>query len=165
MSSRPALTLPYTPLELVLEVIAGTGLVFAVGLVVFTYGSLPDTIPTHFGVGGNPDGWGPRWMVFLLPAVELTLYLTLTFMARIPHRLNYPWKITDANAPRQYRLARVFLGVMKLEIVLFFGYVKFAAIRVALGNASGLEPVFLPVFVASTVVTIAVYVGLAYRAR
>ena len=54
---------------------------------------------------------------------------------------------------------------MKTEVVLFFGYIKFTGIRVALGNAAGLEPLFLPLFVATTLATIAVYIGLAYRAR
>lgn len=165
MSSRPVLSLRYTPLELMLEFAAGAGLLWTIGLIIFTYGSLPETIPTHFDLGGEPDGWGPRWMIAVLPAVELVLYVILTVMGRITHRLNYPWTVTEASAPRQYRLARGFLGLIKVEIVLFFGYIKFTGIRVALGNASGLAPIFVPIFLAATLGTIAVYLALAYRAR
>jgi uncharacterized membrane protein len=165
MSSRPVLSLPYSVLELALELAAGAGLVWMLGVVLFSYGSLPATIPTHFGLGGAPDGWGPRWMIFILPAVGLSLCLVLTFLARIPHRLNYPWRVTEANAPRQYRLVRVFLGALKIEIVIFFCYIEFTGIRVALGNAPGLSPIFLPVFLGVTLGTIVAYVVLSYRAR
>jgi len=165
MSSRPVLALPFRPLELALELASGVGLVWTVGLVLFSYASLPSSVPTHFGLGGEPDGWGPRWMMFILPAVGLVLYVVLTIMGRIPHRLNYPWAVTEANALRQYRLVRAFLGLLKMEVVLFFGYVKFTAIRVAMGNAPGLGPAFLPLFVGVTLGTILAYVILAYRAR
>jgi len=165
MSSRPVLALPLTPLELALELASGTGLLWTVGLVLFSYTSLPSSVPTHFGLGGEPDGWGPPWTMFILPAIGLVLYLLLTMMGRNPHRLNYPWAVTEANAPRQYRLVRVFLGLLKMEVILFFGYVKFTAIRVAMGNAPGLGPVFLPLFVSATLGTILAYIILAYRAR
>jgi uncharacterized membrane protein len=165
MSSRPVLALPFSKLEIVLELAAGAGLVWMLGVVLFSYTSLPASIPTHFGLGGEPDGWGPRWMIFIFPAIGLSLYLLLTFLARIPHRLNYIWTVTEANAPRQYRLVRVFLSALKTEIVVFFCYIKFTGIRVALGNAPGLSPAFLPLFLGATLGTIVAYVVLSYRAR
>jgi len=165
MSSRPVLSLPRTPLEITLEIAAGAGVVWMVGLAIFSYSALPAVIPTHFGLGGEPDGWGPRWTILVLPAVGLALYLLLTLLGRIPHRLNYPWKITEANAARQYRLVRIFLTGLKTELVLSFCYIKVAAIRVTMGNASGLSPIFLPSFVGMTFLTILTYVILSYRAR
>lgn len=37
---------------------------------IIMWNALPETMPVHFGVDGEPDGWGGRWMnVFLLPLV------------------------------------------------------------------------------------------------
>ena len=30
------------------------------------YPGLPDRIPIHFGIDGQPDGWGDKWMLLLL---------------------------------------------------------------------------------------------------
>jgi hypothetical protein len=35
------------------------------------YHALPERVPLHVGPGGNVDGWGPRSMIWLLPAVQL----------------------------------------------------------------------------------------------
>ena len=150
MTSRPVLKLPFSPGELVLEFAAGAGLAWLVGLALLSYDSLPASIPTHFGLGGEPDGWGPRWTILILPAVGLLLYVVLTVMARFPHRLNYLWEVTEANASGQYRLARTFLGALKVEIVWFFGYIKFTTIQIVMGDAPGLVPVFLPLFLGTT---------------
>ena len=165
MSSRPVLRLPLAPYELVLEFAAGAGLAWLVGLALFSYSSLPASIPTHFALGGEPDGWGPRWTILILPAIGLLLYSLLTILARFPHRLNYLWEVTEANAGVQYRLARAFLSVLKGVIVWSMGYIKFTTIQVAIGDAPGLDPVFLPVFLAATFGTIGVYIILSRRAR
>lgn len=165
MSERPPLSLPRTPLELSLEIAAAAGLVWMLGTVLLAWDSLPATIPTHFGISGEPDGWGPRWTIILLPLLAIGLYAALTVMARYPHRMNYPWEITAENAPRQYRLARGMMAALKTEIVLFFGFIKYAGIRVARGETPGLGPEFLPVFLGVTIGTVAVYIVLSHRAR
>ena len=42
------------------------------------YGSLPDTVPIHFDLFGNPDGFGPKWILWLLPGLMIPLILVVT---------------------------------------------------------------------------------------
>ena len=60
------------------EVVAFLALVLLVGVTVKYYGDLPETIATHFGLSGEPNGWGPRGVVLVMPIVGAFLFLTLT---------------------------------------------------------------------------------------
>ena len=37
------------------------------------YSRLPERIPIHFGFTGEPDNWGPRATIWLLPALGLVM--------------------------------------------------------------------------------------------
>jgi len=60
------------------EVVAFASVVFLVGVTVKNYATLPETIATHFGFRGEPNGWGPRGVVLVVPIVGVFLFLTLT---------------------------------------------------------------------------------------
>lgn len=60
------------------EVVAFASAVFLVGVTVKNYANLPETIATHFGLRGEPNGWGPRGVVLIMPIVGVVLFLTLT---------------------------------------------------------------------------------------
>jgi hypothetical protein len=101
----------------------------------------------------------------VLPIIGLALYLGLSVLTRFPHRYNYPWPITPDNAERQYRLARVFLTVLKAELVWFFGYLKMIAVEVAHRRSDGLGQEFLPIFLLTTFGSIGLYFFISYRTR
>jgi len=44
------------------------------------YPGLPEEIPSHWGIHGKPDGYGPRWTVFLLPTTMLFMLLLFAFL-------------------------------------------------------------------------------------
>ncbi|NHB70251.1 hypothetical protein [Perlabentimonas gracilis] len=48
------------------------------------------------------------------------LYIGIGQLLRYPHLLNYPVKITEQNALRQYTLSTRFLRYLKMIIVLIF---------------------------------------------
>jgi len=57
----------------------------------FTWSQLPERIPTHFGMNGQPDDYsGKPFGVFVLPVMNVFVYLLLFFVPRIdPRRKNY----------------------------------------------------------------------------
>lgn len=64
-------------------------LTMAISAVVI-YPQLPPEIPTHFGVSGRPDEWGPKMAIFLLPGLSALVYMLLLGLPRIdPFRRNY----------------------------------------------------------------------------
>ena len=119
-SNRPILKLPLTAFDLSIEVL---GLLLLIGFWIFTvnfYPSLPEVIPTHFGGGGKPDGFGSKATILGLPIVSTVLYLMLTIFSRYPHKMNYSATITAENAEVQYRIMTRMIRVLKVFVLLIF---------------------------------------------
>ena len=66
-------------------------IVLMIAFALAVYGRLPERIPTHFSLSGEPDGWSARFPgAFLMPAMAVGLYLLLFALRRIdPRRANY----------------------------------------------------------------------------
>lgn len=96
------------------------------GLLIFgllAYPFLPESIPTHWNIHGEVDGWsGKTFGIIFLPLLNLALYFLLLLFQRIdPRRLNYE------NFAGVYKLIRIllhlFLGIIYLVSLLFaMGY-------------------------------------------
>ncbi|NNT73087.1 DUF1648 domain-containing protein [Flavobacterium sp. IMCC34852] len=131
-STRPIIKLPLTFFDKSIEAIA---LLVLIGFWVFTlyhYPMLPDTIPTHFGGGGEPDGFGSRGMILGLPIVSTILYLALTIFSRFPHKMNYSVTITEENAALQYRIMTRMIRVLKVMMLIIFLILDYKTVQVAL---------------------------------
>ena len=132
---------------------------------------LPPTIPMHFNLRGDPDGWGERAWILVLPATALAVFAMMTaierFMVRAPHdpMFNYPWPITEANAERQYRFVWRLLLALRLLFVSEVAVVLVQIVAVSLGARARLSPwTMAPVFILTPAVLAAYFVA-AHRAR
>jgi uncharacterized membrane protein len=166
MPKRPVIRdLQRSRADIVLEVLALVALLVLIGLPYYYYPHLPDSIPQHFNIKGEPDGWGGKGSVVLLPIIGLILYVALTVLSRFPHVFNYPWAITEENARRQYLLSRRLVSAMKLSMVLMFAYISWSTIATAQGSQSGLSPFFTLSSVPVLFGILGLYVYAASRAR
>lgn len=53
-------------------------LIIPFGVSAYLWNDLPDTVPTHFNMKGEADGWGPKWVnALMFPAIALGTYLLL----------------------------------------------------------------------------------------
>ncbi|MBN1478914.1 DUF1648 domain-containing protein [candidate division KSB1 bacterium] len=127
--------------------------------------ALPETIPVNFGMTGEPDKWGSRWFVWLLPVVALFVYVILLIPDKLPHYINYPVKITEENAQRQYLMARMFLKTLKLAITVVLLILQWYTIKLALGQASSFGSFFNPVLLGIVFLPVLFYFYFALRAR
>ena len=157
MRTRPRIKIPLTPPEYGLEVFAVLGLLFGFMAARLYWTRMPESIPTHFGAAGQPDAWGPKWNLLLMPVVALAMYALLTVLSRFPHIYNYPVRITEENAERQYRIARSLMYWMKAEIVWLFTYIEWQSIQTALGKSHGLGVLMAPVTLVIRFATVIVY--------
>jgi uncharacterized membrane protein len=77
------------------------------------YGSLPDRIPTHFGMHG-PDAWSGRAAAWLVPVIALAIYSLMQVLPRLdPRRANY--------AKFQDTYDTVVLAIVAMDLVLQVG--------------------------------------------
>jgi uncharacterized membrane protein len=106
---------------LLLQIISAALVVLTVGMVGRSYSSLPARIPIHFGLFGQPDQYGSRPMIWLLPAVQAVLVVAAGLV------------IFAAGAP-----AHGAAVIIELEISALFTLITRGQIRVALGQAQKL---------------------------
>lgn len=113
-------------------------LIILIALFIYTafyFEGLPDKIPTHFNALGEVDGYGNKWMIWLLPVIALILHFMMQGISKHPHQFNYPVKITDKNRASQYSKAVHLTSYMNLGITLMLSFFTFKSIQIALGNA------------------------------
>lgn len=110
------------------------------------YAGLPEEIPVHFNLRGEPDGYGSKVILWVLPCLGLFLWVLFQVLNRYPHTFNYPFEITPENAAFQYgratRLLRILLVVLALTF-LYIGYIM--VLSVQKGTGVGLGVWFLPI--------------------
>ncbi len=108
------------------------------GVVAFYYGQLPAEIPIHFNGKGEADGFGPKIILWLLPAVNLALFYGLEATTKAGFAwFNYPVKITEENAAAQHEIALQILALMRLVTTLMFAWISYSMVMAAL-NGGGM---------------------------
>lgn len=108
---------------------------------------LPDRIPTHFDISGNPNGWGSPRVLMLLPAIATGQYLLMTVLGTIRMRsYNLPVRVTAANLPFIQERTGVMVSWLKLEFLCLFTYVQWAIIQAARSREFHFSPQMIVVF-------------------
>jgi uncharacterized protein DUF1648 len=100
------------------------------------YPRLPERVPVHFGLRGEADRWGGRWMIFLIPLVS-------TAIVAIDYWI---FEYVSPGSPRPIPPEmRTPLHLLLLELSVIFTYITWRMSAVAFGRARGLGGWFLPV--------------------
>ncbi|SDH99852.1 DUF1648 domain-containing protein [Agrococcus jejuensis] len=102
----------------------------AVGIVaaLVAFPTLPAVIPTHFGITGEADAFGPRWTLLPLLALWAALQLLFAWVSTHPEWGNLPVAITEANAQRVYRETERMLVLLGAALVVVFGGIVLAIV-------------------------------------
>lgn len=91
-------------------------------LAAYFWDQIPETIPTHWGMDGQPDGWSQKgWSVFFLPLITIGSYLLLVFVPYID-----PKQKTD-NRQKSLRAMRLVMpllltGIFLIMMLQWIGY-------------------------------------------
>jgi uncharacterized membrane protein len=144
MEERPQIKLTLDPADILLEMLGSLAILAVWGLVISNYSSLPDTIPTHFNAAGQPDDFGGKATLLVLPIMSTILFFGLTFLNKFPEIFNYPVDITIENASAQYKNIQRMIRYLKLVIVWIFGFIVFRNIQIGQGIRNDLGSWFLP---------------------
>ena len=91
-------------------------------LVAIFYFDLPQTIPIHFNLKGEADGFGNRTTIWALPILSVLLYYGMyQITTRMkPWNYNYPLKVNTLNAPKLYSMSIRMVVWINLGISLLF---------------------------------------------
>jgi hypothetical protein len=125
---------------------------------------LPGRIPTRFDALGRPEAWGSPRMLLLLPAVAAVIYLLMTWVARHPSAFNFPVRVTPRNRQRLENLALAMIAWLKAEVVCFFAWIQWSAIRAARHPGQGFSALLMPVLLAAVFATIIGHIAAMFSA-
>lgn len=157
MNDRPQINLSLSSFDKWIEVLGWLALLAIWILSIYQYFFLPDEIPIHFNLSGEPDNYGSKGFILSLPVIASLLFLGLTALNNYPHLFNYPSEITQENAEVQYRLATRLIRILKFSIVLIF---LLLAVKVSLITNSDfvlLGPFLMPVILGLVFIPIGLY--------
>jgi uncharacterized membrane protein len=140
---RPILKLKLTKTDYLLEAAVFIGLAAICILAITAYQSLPEIIPTHYGIKGQADDWGSKATIFILPVISLVLIIGMSVLSRFPHIFNYPVKVTEENAWQLYSRGTLLMRIIKVLIVILFLFIEWRICDVPENNQ--LPIWFLPV--------------------
>jgi uncharacterized membrane protein len=125
---------------------------------------LPDRIPTHFDISGQPNAWGSAGILWILPLVGLGVYLLMTVLASIRfRRYNLPVRVTEANLPFIQEKTSEMVAWIKTEVLCLFVYIQAAIIQGARLGQFRLEPTIVPLFMLGVFATAAIYMVVILR--
>ena len=143
---RPRLKIKLKSIDIAFEWIGIIGLLLLIGLPVYFYSKLPEIIPSHFAINGEPDKFSEKEVIWILPTIGIVLYLGLLWLNKFPHIFNYPQKVTSENAKRLYTISTRMIRVLNAVMSCTFAYISYSTIQISLGNQFELGSWFIPIF-------------------
>lgn len=163
MNDRPKIKLELTTTDKIFEILGWTSILAVWVLTVISYTNLPDTIPIHYNIAGDADGFGGKDTILTLPLIATVFFVGMTILNKFPHVFNYPTNITADNALRQYTNATRLIRYLKLIFVVIFGLIAVQTIRNANGQTSGLGVWFLPLILGVIFIPLTYYVIKSFK--
>ena len=122
-------------------------LLFGVAYGSLNYASLPQTIPTHFGISGQPNGFGDKYNLLVVIGLNVLVFGLMSLARRYPALINYPFQLTPKNEENHFKNAFLMISVMKLFLTLLFGEIIYSTVQTSLGHQSGLGIVMLAIVI------------------
>ncbi|MGL4654911.1 MAG: DUF1648 domain-containing protein [Sarcina sp.] len=144
-------------INLILELLTA---ITVIGYSIYTFiawTSAPDTIPTHFNIQGQVDGYGSKNTLFLLVGISIALCLFIYLISRHPNIANYITPIHDGNREAQYNMMSTFTKTLNLELSLMFALMQWDIVHSAINHGGGISTLTTIVPLALIVITSIIY--------
>ncbi|WP_368654394.1 DUF1648 domain-containing protein [Ornithinibacillus sp. 4-3] len=139
MKNHPKIEVPATKMEKILHLLSLLLIIGSFIYVSVSFSSLPDEVPVHFNINGEPDSWGNKATILIMPIISVFIFLPMYFLSKAPHTFNYMVKVTEENAPRIYPIARLMMAVINFFAMVLFAYIAWDMVQAAHGiNYSGI---------------------------
>lgn len=156
-ANRPKLHLVPSPLDKLIIGVGWIGAGLLILLPAYYFNQLPEIIPRHFNAQGYPDAYGTKWNIWILTGIALILFSGIKYLANKPEILNYPTRITEVNAKRQYIMAQRMLRLLNLTLLGVFVYLEYSTIEIALDNMASTGKWTLPVILGIITIVLMIY--------
>jgi len=148
MNTETKLIIEETHTDKMLEIAAWVLLIVLVSFTIYAYGQMPDSVPVHFNIKGDPDRYGDKSTIFILGGVAVGLVALFMFLLKSPgnySKYNYPIKVTPENKAKVYALSARLMRVIMVNILILFLFITVEIFLIATDRitSTGLWSVFL----------------------
>jgi uncharacterized membrane protein len=151
-TKRPQIKVPFETVDVIVDGISITLLILMWCYCIINYMELPETIPTHFNAVGEPDSYGSKQTIWLIPIIATVLYIVMFILNKYPHIHNYMVNITEENALKNYRFSTRTLRVVNFLCVLLMTYITYIIVESAFGKQFNLGTWFIPVVIGVSII-------------
>ncbi|MCK0177996.1 DUF1648 domain-containing protein [Flavobacteriaceae bacterium S0862] len=151
-NKRPRIKVPFETVDVIIEFISITLLILMWVYCIVNYMELPDTIATHFNGAGEPNGYGSRQTVWIIPIIATAMYIGLFILNKYPHTHNYMVNITEENALKNYKFSTRIVRVVNFLCVLLMTYITYMIVESAFGKQFNLGTWFVPVVISVSII-------------
>lgn len=137
MKTQTKLIIEETHTDKVLEIAAWVMLIVLIGFTIYAYMNMPDTVPVHFNIKGDPDRYGDKSSIFLLCGIAVILVALFMYLIKSPQnysKYNYPIKVTPENKAKVYALSARLMRVIMVNILIMFLFIMVEIFLIATGR-------------------------------
>ncbi len=141
---RKSVVVPVTKVDKLLDNISKAIVAIIIFLIAGFWFRLPGTIPTHFNVFGEADGYGSKYMLVVQLVLVFGIYAAFSYQIKRPDSYSYIVTITPNNALPQFTLLTKFLRILKIEVLFVFLYLTVSQIFSSAMQKAGVGLWFIP---------------------
>jgi uncharacterized membrane protein len=133
-------------------------------LIAVSYTMMPDQIASHFGAGGEPDGWSSRnFFTVMMLFIDTLMFVMFFWSPLLLDKFDKRWLslpnrdywLTDARLPRAKQILVNYMAEFGVATFALLGYAKWSTLQANLGDEPRLrESVFIWVIVLYMVYTL-----------
>lgn len=97
--------------------------------VAVSWGTMPDSIPAHYGIDGTPDAWGGKDSALVAPCAMLLIFGIFFVTSRHPGLWNTGVTVTEQNRDAVYRVLGRLIASIEAVAVLWLAAVSFIQVE------------------------------------
>lgn len=155
------------PFSLLDKVLFGVSLLLVLLTLVrlaMVYGSLPEIIPSHYGMDGMVDATDDKSSLLILAGVDVLCWALVVVFNFFPQTINVPVFLMKRSGEEIVRGTRVLMHVIAIICAALFWYLIEATVQVAVGAAVGISSMVMFGFIGALILACLIYFIWLWRA-
>lgn len=130
-------------------------IVVAIGTDTFlNLGSIPNSVPTHFGIDGILGGYiSNKFFIFTYSIISIVALIICNFFAHVAKKSKYSVELLE----KKQKIKLTFMKVLALELVMIFSSMQFMVTRAVLNGDSGVNGIFILTLGLITMITACIF--------